>query len=180
MPGIGGMSTKIAGDGMYVASVNLKVIRDRAAAAGPEVAKAMARTGQAADRRVLLRRVHPAHTRTPAPIGAPPASITGRLAASIFAGDARPRGALSWEAHAGPTRAASSNRGPYGRFLEFGGTQFEHTTRGMRWFEDGRWHHAEWLVKAPRPYLAVALDEIVADGSLHDAAVDSFKRSAGF
>jgi hypothetical protein len=160
--------------GLYVAVENLRVIKDRAAVAGPAVARAMAKHGQAADRRVLLRRVHPAHTRTPSPPGSPPASITGRLAASIATGDATPIADQTWEATAGPTRAASSNRGPYGRFLEFGGVHVAHTQSGMHWYEDGRWHMAHWLVKEPRPYLAVALEEIIADGSLHDAAVAAF------
>jgi hypothetical protein len=112
--------------------------------------------------RLLLEKDHLAGTRTPSPPGAAPATITGRLAASIQAshdGD---------DAIVGPTVAASSNRGPYGRFLELGGDHAAHSPRGMWWREDGRWHRADFLRKAPRPFLKPSTDDAIESGAIHD------------
>jgi hypothetical protein len=104
---------------------------------------------------------HAPNTRTPSPEGAPPASISGRLAASLQAdqdGD---------DALVGPTSIASSDKGPYPRFLELGGTQHASNPSGsMWWFEDGRWHHAAELKKAPRSYLGRATRFLIASGFL--------------
>jgi hypothetical protein len=97
------------------------------------------------------------------------------LQASI---DARLVGDEGW---VGPTDAASSSDGPYGRFLELGGTHVAHSgpsytdhftgeTTGpqMWWHEGGKWHHAGVLNKAPRPYLEPATDAYIASGELYD------------
>src|SRR5579859_3961699 len=107
-------------------------------------------------RSLLAQFHHRPLTRTPSPPGAPPAMIGGRLAASVLAsqdGD---------DAIVGPTRWASSKNGPYGRFLELGGEQAAHNESGrMWWWQDGYWHDAEQLNKAPRPFLKPATDDAV-------------------
>lgn len=95
---------------------------------------------------------HPPMTKTPSPPGAPPAMISGRLAASIKVerdGDT---------ARVGPTAEASSKNGPYGRIQELGGTMTAHSAFGMRWKEDGVWHRAMEVRLPKRPYLKLATD----------------------
>ena len=112
-------------------------------------------------RRLLTRLSHAPHTKTPSAPGSPPARITGTLAASILAehdGD---------DALVGPTKAASSKNGPYGRFLELGGPHAAHNHTGyMRWYEDGRWHRAREIEKAGRPYLEPATDDAIRSGAI--------------
>lgn len=158
--------------GMQVAVDNLQRIRDAASPAAAAAARAMAKQGQHLDREILTAVWHPPFTKTPSPPGQPPAAITGTLARSIFAGDPEPIGAFSWVAHAGPTAEASSYNGPYGRFLEFGGTHVQHNSSGyMHWFEDGVWHHRAVIGKDSRDYLIRAILLGVADGTLNEAAV---------
>ena len=114
--------------------------------------------------RSLLSRYHHApETRTPSPVGEPPAMISGRLAASVDAshdGD---------DAIVGPTGSASSRNGPYGRFLELGGTHQAHNATGqMWWHEDGHKYHAETIEKAGRPFLRPATDDAIRSGEIHD------------
>jgi len=111
-------------------------------------------------RRLLTRVVHGPHTRTPSPPGSPPAMISGSLAASVQAehdGD---------DAIVGPTASARSKNGPYGRFLELGGTHTGHTAKGMSWIEDGQWYRMHEISKAERPYLAPATDDAVHSGAI--------------
>ena len=118
--------------------------------------------------RVLLTKVHHApHTRTPSPKSYPPAMISGALAASMHAshdGD---------DALVGPTAAASSKNGPYGRFLELGGEHSAHNSSGeMHWYEDGQWWHRAAIRKGPRPYLMPATEDKIHDGSVYQAYYD--------
>lgn len=116
-------------------------------------------------RLILSELEHPAETATPSPPGAPPARITGLLADSILVTDRGDAGS-----DVGPTAAARSFNGPYGRFLELGGDHVAHNSSGkMHWYEDGVWHSAAILRKAPRPYLKPARDESLDD--IHDAVV---------
>lgn len=121
-------------------------------------------------RSLLSQYHHNPGTRTPSPKGQPPAEISGRLLASVQAehdGD---------DAIVGPTRSASSGKGPYGRFLELGGTH--HASTGpaaypggppqMWWREDGFWYHAGELEKGPRPYLKPATDDAIESGAVYD------------
>lgn len=111
-------------------------------------------------RRLLTRTAHPHFTKTPSPLGSPPAMITGDLAGAIQAehdGD---------DAIVGPTAAASSRNGPYGRFLELGGEHIAHSPAGMAWFEEGTWHGAHRLTKGPRPFLKPATDDAVNSGAI--------------
>jgi hypothetical protein len=113
-------------------------------------------------RRNLTRLSHAAGTHTPSPRGEAPAAISGTLAASVIAQHDGP------DAVVGPTSLASSKNGPYGRFLELGGTHAAHSGKGgyMHWFEDGRWEKAKVLEKAPRPYLKPAVDDAVNSGAV--------------
>lgn len=122
-------------------------------------------------RNLLLAVSHAPYTRTPSPPGAPPAAISGTLAASVQAshdGD---------DAIVGPTATASSYRGPYGRFLELGGEHVASSPAGMHWFEDGQWHRAFAIGKAPRPYLKPATDAAIADGSISRVYYDHWLRA---
>ena len=112
-------------------------------------------------RRLLTRVSHPPHTKTPSPPGSPPAMISGALAASVKAehdGD---------DAIVGPTAAARSKNGPYGRFLELGGTHTAHTSKGMRWYEDGNWYRMREVTKKGRPFLEPATEDAIRSGAIH-------------
>lgn len=114
---------------------------------------------------------HAPGTRSPKPPGTAPGSITGLLADSITVsrdGD---------DALVGPTDAASSKNGPYGRFLELGGEHVAHSGSGgwwggewwqhlMWWSEDGRDFRSPHLTKAPRPYLKPATETAIASGEI--------------
>lgn len=130
---------------------------------------------QSRTRRLLEVYRHAPNTKTPSPPGSYPAYVTGLLSASI---DARLVGEEGW---VGPTELASSNKGPYGRFLELGGMHVassgpaytDYATGAssgpqMWWHEEGKWHHAGILKKAPRPYLEPATDAYIASGELYD------------
>lgn len=127
-------------------------------------------------RRLLDIYHHAENTKTPSPEGSYPGFITGQLWESI---DARHVGDDAW---VGPTDFASSDNGPYGRFLEEGGTHVAHsgapyidpwtgeaTGPQMWWREDGKLHHAGAIEKAPRPYLEPATDAAIASGEVYDA-----------
>lgn len=105
----------------------------------------------------LLGLEHEPFTKTPAGDGAPPAAISGRLAASVLV-TAEPE---VLGAKVGPTDLASSKNGPYGRIQELGGPSEGHP---MRWFEDGRWHAAYFRELPHRPYLKPATEDVVDSG----------------
>jgi hypothetical protein len=165
----------------FQAAENLAAFITRAETAGaPAAAREMAQHGRNADRMELMLTAHAPYTESPAPAPASPSMITGTLVAAQEAHEPFPLSATAWEAHAGPTSLASSKNGPYGRFLQFGGTHAAHNPSGrMWWFEEGIWHDATVLNKAERPYLTYALEKIIADGSLHDVAVIAFYEAVG-
>jgi hypothetical protein len=122
-------------------------------------------------RRLLDEGEHAAGTKSPKPPGTAPGSISGSLAASV---EARHDGD---DALVGPTGSASSDRGPYGRFLELGGTHTASRGAGgyyhgewvdhLMWFsEDGRRYKSPEITKAPRPYLKPATDDAIASGEI--------------
>jgi hypothetical protein len=117
---------------------------------------------QGRTRDLLTRVSHAPFTFTPSPPGAPPAAISGVLAASVQAehdGE---------DAIVGPTRAASSYNGPYGRFLELGGEHSAHNSTGyMHWLEDGAWWRMTEIAKEGRPFLKPATDDAVHSGAVH-------------
>ena len=161
--------------------VSLEGFEAKAMRGGPAAAAAMAKQGKQLDREMVSLTAHAPYTKTPSPPGNPPSLITGTLMESMWAGDLEPGpGAYSWTAHAGPGASAASYNGPYGRFLEFGGTHVAHNSSGaMHWFEDGAWHHAAFVTKDPRDYLIRAILLGIADGSLHRAAVEAFLGASG-
>jgi len=122
-----------------------------------------ARAIQRRTKSLLWRYHHSATTKTPSPLGQPPAMISGRLAASVQAdqdGD---------DAVVGPTSWASSKNGAYGRFLELGGVHAAHNDTGeMWWYQDGFWHHAAELEKGPRPFLKPATEQAIESGEIYD------------
>ena len=132
-----------------------------------EGVRANAEAAQVVQRRaraLLARYHHRPNTHTTSPAGQPPAMISGRLAASVLVqrdGD---------DALVGPTSWASSKNGPYGRFLELGGTHVPHNSTGyMWWHEDGYKHRSRVEEKAPRPYLEPATDDAIESGDIREA-----------
>jgi hypothetical protein len=79
---------------------------------------------------------------------------TGRLMAAIDAsrdGD---------DALVGPTGAAASENGPYGRAVELGGWREAHNPSGYMWWPTGIWsEHAAANMMPSQPYLAPAVEE---------------------
>lgn len=92
---------------------------------------------------------HPPHTKTPSPPGAPPAAISGELAASVLVTDDGD------SAFVGPTTE-------YGRIQELGGYMEGHPM--MHWQEPpGVWHHSRGHSLPDRPYLKPALEASLPD-----------------
>lgn len=124
--------------------------------------------------KALLWRLHHApETKTPSPIGAPPAMISGRLAASIqVEHDGE-------DAIVGPTSWASSYNGPYGRFLELGGPHIAHNITGeMWWRENGRLYHKGPVIgKTGRPYLKPATEDAISSGEITRTYYDHWLRA---
>jgi hypothetical protein len=131
---------------------------DEGVAANLEAAQAI----QKRTASLLSRFSHRRFTRTPSPVGEPPAEISGRLILSIRArhdGD---------DALVGPTALASSKNGPYGRFLELGGAHVAHNAPEMVWHTDGKEYRATFLEKFGRPYLKPATRDAIDSGEIHD------------
>lgn len=133
-------------------------------------AEKAAKAVQGATRRLLTSAWHDPETKTPSPIGAPPASITGHLAGSITVSRE------GFDALVGPTTYARSANGPYGRFLELGGEHIAHHG-WMRWDEDGRSHKARYLSKTPRPFLKPGLKAAVDSGEVRRAFYSAWLRA---
>lgn len=130
-----------------------------------------AKAVKTATRRILTANWHDEGTKSPSPLGGPPASISGRLAGSLLVSR---DGADS--AKVGPTDSARSWNGPYARFLELGGTHAAH--RGwMRWREDGRSHRAKVLRKTSRPYLMPGLHAAIDSGAVNAAFYTAWLRA---
>lgn len=120
-----------------------------------------------------MRVGHFLHTRTPSPRGAPPAWISGDLKNSLVNEPALPVGPASFLSRSGPTVR-------YSRIQELGGTMTAHSPKGMRWQEPpGVWHRSMEHDLPERPYMLPAHDRMIADGTLHDAAVAAFAAAIG-
>lgn len=142
----------------------------------PVVAAAMADTFHDHLVNVTLKRYeHPMYTRTPAPAGGPPATMTGELAYSVTS-EVR-SGVLTSRAWVGPHTI-------YAGVQEFGAEiDVKHMTVSktgkpmlgfMRWFMEGEFWYKRHVSIPARPYMEIARDEVIADGSLHRAAVRAF------
>jgi phage gpG-like protein len=118
---------------------------------------------------------HPMYTRTPAPPGGPPAFVSGELAYSVTM--EVKSGVLTSRAWVGPHTI-------YAGVQEFGAEiDVKHTTVDrwgrtipgfMRWYMDGSFWYKRHVSIPERPYMLIARDEMIADGSLHRAALEAF------
>lgn len=152
----------------------LEGIADRASDAAPPVAREMARVYSVHLSRVTLRRTFsaPGQFGTPAPVGGPPAWRTGHLAESVTSWPGAQSGMrATW--HAGPHTV-------YAAVQQFGRHIYARRFKYMHWTNDGgEWWKKHVYVPA-RPYADVALDEVVADGSLLRSAALTFRAYVGF
>ena len=104
--------------------------------------------------------------------GAPPASASGNLAASMYF--TRGTGGLRAEAYVG-------NSALYAGLHEFGCHPVEPTHfKVMHWVDsEGSWYHARLPADGSdmpeHPFLGPTADEAADDGSLTDAAMDAFR-----
>jgi hypothetical protein len=97
---------------------------------------------------------------------------TGALAASI---DAQADGD---DALVGPTDAARSFNGPYGRAAELGGMRYAHNPSGRMWWHDGgSWHSAAANMMPSQPYLKPAVDLAVSSGRAERIYADHWRRA---
>jgi hypothetical protein len=162
----------------------LRAIRDRAADAAPETVMAMADTYQRHLTGVTLDRYsHPPFTKTPAPVGQPPARISGELAASV-------RSVLG-PSSGSRAHATTAPHTVYARIQEIGGVIRAKRSKYLKWLTDyptsatAFWksaregeglfmNFARSVVIPPRPYMRPATEECVANGSLTRAAMAAF------
>jgi phage gpG-like protein len=116
---------------------------------------------------VTLRRYgHAPATETDSPPGQPPAWVSGELARSITAVQGPSSGTY-----------ATATVGPhviYARIQELGGHIRPVRARYLRWTEDGITHYSKHVYLPPRPYMAPALADCIADGSLTAGAAAAF------
>jgi hypothetical protein len=145
----------------------LEGIRAKAATAAPDAAMAMGRRYQDHLQNVtLVRYAHAPGTWTPSPPGQPPALMTGTLRRSITCTQG-----------AGGGMYGSSVVAPhtiYARIQEDGGHIYARRRKYMRYTVDGQVHFAKHVYLPPRPYMSPAARECIADGSLSEAAGQSF------
>jgi hypothetical protein len=105
--------------------------------------------------------------------GAPPASASGNLAASMY-----------WTRGAGGSRAWAyvGNSARQAKMLEFGCHPVEPTSRKvMHWVDSGgSWYHAilpaDGSDMPEHPFLRPTVEEASDDGGLRRAAIDAFRK----
>ena len=142
----------------------LEKIRDRASVVAPDLATSMGETHKDHLTRITLTRsgAHAPVTQTPAPPGAPPATITGRLRGSIRC----TRGA------GGGTYASSvvSANTIYAATQEFGGIHHGDMFLWVRYIGREEVIRRGWRKRAvnipARPYMRPSADAVIADGSV--------------
>lgn len=114
----------------------------------------------------MRRYTHTPLTRTPSPPGSPPALVTGHLRDSF----------IIEPAQGGRVRATAAD-GPhtvYARIQEYGGDIYPRVKKWLHWV-DAEGHHFAKHVRLPaRPYMRPAAHRMSADGTLSDAALQSF------
>lgn len=148
----------------------------------PVVAEAMGRAFRNRVVNVTLRRYeHPAGMFTPSPPGQPPGTVSGELGASITS---RVQGGVS------TSRAWVGPHTIYAGVQEFGKDIYvKHTTVTrtgkvvpgyMKWQMEGKFWYAQHVRIPERSYMRRTRDEMIADGSLHRAAVEAFLAEGGF
>lgn len=159
-------------------------VADRAEAAMPSVAMAMALAFQHHVSTVTLHRYsHGRYSKTPAPPGMPPAWVSGHLASS-FEATPGPSGGGTGRAFSGPTA-------DYARIQELGGDIEARNRRFLRWLTDyptpntnfaksereggGLYLNFARRVHLPaRPYMERGVDEVIASGALERAKIAVF------
>jgi phage gpG-like protein len=161
----------VAGNAAQEVIADLQVIRALAAGPAPLAgARAAGRQLETDIKLILSRKQHPAGTRTPSAPGEPPARISGDLANSVEA--------VFYQVDAGVAVALISPDTVYAVIQEYGGTitaknfpQLGNPLRG--WFGPS--------VRLPaRPYMALALAEALAAGTLAQSAERAFTVTLGF
>jgi hypothetical protein len=146
----------------------LEALRDRAAASAPPTVMAMADTYRDHLKGVTLRRSFAAIGQygTPASPGSPPAWRTGELARSVWTTPGLQSGLVA--------RASVGPHVIYAATQERGGVHERRRARYMHWVNSG----GSWYLKRvdipARPYLQPALDDVIGDGSLVKAAMETF------
>lgn len=131
-------------------------------------AEAMARyLAERAANDTLKRTSHPPGQYYKAPPGAPPAYVTGQLASSMY-----------WTRGRGGSRATAAwgNRDPKAKMLEYGDCDITPRRASvMHWTDSGgSWYHAR-LPAEEHPFMGPTAEEAIADGSLREVAVDTFR-----
>ena len=147
----------------------LRGIADKTARAAPDCANAMGFAYQRHLVTVTLRRyTHPPQTKTPSPPGQPPALVTGTLRRSVRVDLAR--GLVVAAARVAPHTV-------YARIQELGGHIYPVRAKYLRWTEDGVVHFSKHVYLPARPYMAPALADTIANGSLTRAAAAAFMKA---
>ncbi len=156
----------------------LRRIRDRVAAEGPKrAAYGMARAfHREVSDATLVRTSHARGTITPSAPGEPPAIISGGLKRSLRLYPAEPAGALRARSHVSPLVI-------YARIQERGGVvearhtftdRYGHVRPGyLKFSYGGSTHFARRVVLPARPYMRPTRDQMVSDGRLRRAAIES-------
>lgn len=83
------------------------------------------------------------------------------------------------DALVGPTDAARSFNGPYGRAVELGGMREAHNPTGLMWWPaaGGGWHTARANEMPSQPYLKPATDMVVGDGRAERIYADHWRKA---
>jgi len=152
----------------------LQRLRRRAEMGAKAAAEAMARyVAERAASDTLQRTSHGVGEYWKAAPGAPPASASGNLAASMYW--TRAQGSAT------RARAFAGNRARYAKMLEFGCEPVRPTdSKVMHWTDSGgEWYHAMLPASGEdmpeHPFLGPTTDEAVDDGELQRAAIEAFR-----
>jgi len=82
------------------------------------------------------------------------------------------------DALVGPTGAARSKNGPYGRAVELGGMREAHNSSGYMWWPTGVWSdHAARNMMPSQPYLKPAAQEIADSGAAERIYYDAWLKA---
>jgi hypothetical protein len=84
------------------------------------------------------------------------------------------------DALVGPTGAARSSNGPYGRAVELGGMREAHNPSGYMWWPTGVWsNHAAANMMPSQPYLKPAVKEVAEGGAAERIYYDHWLKAQG-
>lgn len=123
----------------------------------------------------LKRYSHPMYSRTASPPGGPPGSVSGELAYSVT---------VEVKGGSSTSRAWVGPHTIYAGVQEFGAEiDVKHMTTDrwgrtmpgfMRWYMEGSFWYKRHVSIPERPYMEIARNEMIADGSLHRVFYDTF------